>query len=90
MTTNAVRIAALKAKFSEYLRRVRRGESLIVMDRDRPVAQLVPIDNHRDDALIVTPGAGTYARMGDMPLPDCVQLSEDPVRYLLEDRESEP
>ena len=86
--TNKVKIAPLRARFSEYLRRVRRGEEIIVMDRDRPVARLVPIEAGPDE-LIVTPGAGTYARMGDMPLPDLVQLSEDPVRYLLEDREED-
>ncbi|HEX7881054.1 MAG TPA: type II toxin-antitoxin system prevent-host-death family antitoxin [Candidatus Eisenbacteria bacterium] len=83
----SVKIAPLRARFSEFLRRVRSGEEFIVMDRDRPVARLVPIEPDDDD-LVVTPGAGAYARMGDMPLPDAVQLSEDPVRYLLEDRES--
>jgi prevent-host-death family protein len=83
-----IKIAPLRARFSEFLRRVRRGEEFIVMDRDRPVARLVPVDPEDDD-LVVTPGAGTYARMGDMPLPDTVQLSEDPVRYLLEDREED-
>ena len=46
MTTcghRTVRIAELKARLSEYLRAVRRGETIAVMDRDTPVAQIVPI-----------------------------------------------
>jgi prevent-host-death family protein len=38
-----VRIADLKARLSEYLRAVRRGETIAVLDRDTPVAQIVPI-----------------------------------------------
>jgi len=35
-------VAELKAKLSAYLRRVQRGEEVVVMDRDAPVARLVP------------------------------------------------
>src|SRR5262245_52362392 len=37
-----VRIAELKARLSEYLRAVRGGETIAVLDRDTPVAQIVP------------------------------------------------
>ncbi len=37
------RVAELKNNLSRYLRHVRAGESVIVMDRDEPIAQLVPI-----------------------------------------------
>lgn len=36
-------IADLKARLSEYLEAVRAGEEVIVTDRGRPVARLVPI-----------------------------------------------
>jgi prevent-host-death family protein len=36
-------IAQLKAKLSEYLSRVRAGEEVLVTDRGRPVAWLVPV-----------------------------------------------
>jgi prevent-host-death family protein len=36
-------IAALKNNLSQYLDRVKGGESIMVMDRNRPVAQLVPL-----------------------------------------------
>ena len=37
-----VRIAELKSRLSEYLRDVRRGETISVLDRETPVAQLIP------------------------------------------------
>lgn len=36
-------IAELKAKLSEYLSRVKAGEEVLVTDRGRPVARLVPV-----------------------------------------------
>jgi prevent-host-death family protein len=37
------KIANLKNNLSRYLEHVRRGGSVIVLDRDRPVARLVPL-----------------------------------------------
>lgn len=39
-----VGIADLKARLSEHLRSVRRGNTVTVFDRDTPVAQLVPYE----------------------------------------------
>jgi antitoxin (DNA-binding transcriptional repressor) of toxin-antitoxin stability system len=44
MTMRRVGIADLKAHLSEHLRTVRNGRTLIVLDRDAPVARLVPIE----------------------------------------------
>jgi len=43
-------ISRLKASLSEYLVKVRAGEELIVTDRGRPVAKIVPLK--RDDLAI--------------------------------------
>ncbi|MGH8566634.1 MAG: type II toxin-antitoxin system Phd/YefM family antitoxin, partial [Gammaproteobacteria bacterium] len=43
MTMKQVRIAELKARLSEYLRVVRRGETIAILDRETPVAQIVPV-----------------------------------------------
>jgi prevent-host-death family protein len=37
-----VRIAELKARLSEHLRSVRNGGTLTVLDRDTPIARIVP------------------------------------------------
>jgi antitoxin (DNA-binding transcriptional repressor) of toxin-antitoxin stability system len=44
MVMNGVRIAELKTHLSRHLRRVRAGRTLTVLDRDTPVALIVPYD----------------------------------------------
>lgn len=44
VTMKTVGIADLKAHLSQHLRSVRKGRTLTVMDRDSPVARLVPIE----------------------------------------------
>jgi len=39
-----VRIAELKAHFSEYLRVVRHGREIVIKDRETPIARLTPIE----------------------------------------------
>ncbi len=46
----SVRIAELKSKLSEYLRGVRKGQSVIVLDRETPIARIVPFDGENDRA----------------------------------------
>jgi prevent-host-death family protein len=38
-----VRIADLKARLSEHLRSVRNGGTVTVLDRDTPIARIVPV-----------------------------------------------
>jgi prevent-host-death family protein len=42
-----VGIADLKAHLSHYLRRVRGGRTITVVDRETPVAQIIPYDAER-------------------------------------------
>jgi prevent-host-death family protein len=39
-----VKIAELKDRLSEHLRAVEKGAEVVVTDRDRPIARLVPVD----------------------------------------------
>lgn len=41
-----VKIAELKNRLSYYLRRVQRGESILVCDRDRVIARIERVDPH--------------------------------------------
>ena len=45
MVMTKVGIADLKAHLSQHLRKVRSGRSLTVLDRDTPVARIVPYDS---------------------------------------------
>jgi prevent-host-death family protein len=42
-TIVAVGLRELKARLSEYVSRARAGETIIVTDRNKPIAQLVPL-----------------------------------------------
>ena len=42
LVMSKVGIADLKARLSEHLRKVRKGQTLVVLDRDTPVARIVP------------------------------------------------
>jgi prevent-host-death family protein len=85
MVMKQVRIAELKARLSEYLRAVRRGETIVVLDRDTPIAHLTPV---RDRATlhIRKPAAGA-------PPPNRVRIPKPPgttidiVTLLLEERQ---
>ena len=83
MTT--VRIAELKSRLSEHLRRVRRGLSITVLDRDTPVARLVPYD--AGSPLTVRPPHRNAPRPGEVPLPPPLALQGDVVALLLEERQ---
>jgi prevent-host-death family protein len=87
MTMKGVKISTLKARLSEYLRRVRRGHIVTVLDRDRPVARIVPYEEPA--ALRVREPAGRVARLGDVPLPPPMALDLDVVDLLLEERQGE-
>jgi len=93
MTT--VSVSELKANLSRYLREVRRGGEVQVLDRGRPVARLTGLDDgstsHGDDrrrqliqAGVVRPGTGDPSTVLDQaPL----ELSSDLRRAIDEDRD---
>lgn len=79
------RIAELKARLSEYLRAVRRGETVIVLDRDTPVAQIVPI-RERPALRVRKPAVGAPPPKR-VRLPKPAKLNLDIVELLLEERQ---
>jgi prevent-host-death family protein len=80
-----VRIADLKARLSEYLRAVRRGETIAVLDRNTPVAQIVPIRDR--PALRVRKPAPAAPPLNRVRLPKPAKLNIDIVDLLLEERQ---
>jgi prevent-host-death family protein len=82
---NTVKIAEFKAHLSHYLREVRAGHVLMVMDRSTPVAFVTPADKKRGDILIVRKANRKWS---DIKLPPPLKTSVDAVKLLLEDRES--
>jgi prevent-host-death family protein len=72
-----VGVAELRQNLSRYLRRVQRGERLLVTDRNRPVAELgpPPTTGAALDRLIAEGRVTRPARRG---LPEPLELSGDP------------
>jgi prevent-host-death family protein len=51
----SVKIAELKDRLSEHLRAVEQGDEVIVTDRDRPIARIVPLTTSSRRVRIVRP-----------------------------------
>ena len=80
-----VRIAELKSHLSEYLRAVRGGQTIAVLDRETPLAHIVPIiDKAR--LKIRKPQSGSPP-VNRVPLPRPLKITLDVVELLLEERQ---
>jgi prevent-host-death family protein len=75
-----VRIAELKARLSEHLRSVRNGDTLTVLDRDTPVARIVPFAAPSLEIRKAT------RRPRDLKLPPKPARRTDSLALLLDDR----
>ena len=80
---NKVGIADLKAHLSQHLRRVRTGRSLTVVDRETPIAQIVP---YQPDAPLEVRRA--TRKPNEVPASKRLSAPTDSVSVLLEDRAS--
>ena len=62
-------IAELRNRLTQYLREVRNGEEIIVRDRQRPIAKIVPFTVDDEEAELQTLIADGLARKAERPLP---------------------
>ena len=79
---NSVRIADLKAHLSEHLQAVRRGETIVVLDRQTPVARIVPVGAEGME-LVVRPARGS---IHEVPLLGPTRQGGDVLDQLREER----
>jgi prevent-host-death family protein len=75
-----VRIAELKARLSEHLRSVRNGSTLTVLDRNTPIARIIP---YTAQPLEIRKAK---RRLRDLKLPPKPSKRTDSVAVLIEDR----
>jgi len=80
-----VGIAELKSRLSEFLRLVRDGESIAVLDRNRAVAQIVPM--RELSALRIRKPAADSPKPNKVVLPKPIALNVDVVELLLKERQ---
>jgi prevent-host-death family protein len=88
MVMKSVKIAELKAKLSKHLRDVRRGHSVTVVDRETPIATLVPYSSDAEGLTIRKP-LRRKRSLRSVPLPRPLKLDIDVVELLLEERQGE-
>lgn len=73
-----INVTTLKAKASQAIREVRAGETYIILDRDVPVARIVPLEEE---------GLNSSMPVSKYKWPKLkVRVTVDPVDYLVEDR----
>lgn len=81
--TPRVRIAELRDNLSKFLRRVENGETLEVLDRDRPIAHLVPI---KDEGTRIRPAKRPFSPKAHQHYTRLGPPGFDILDVLLEDR----
>jgi antitoxin (DNA-binding transcriptional repressor) of toxin-antitoxin stability system len=92
-------VSQVKSRLSAYLKDVQRGETVLIFDRDRPVARLEPVnrkdipDDERTRELvrlgIVTAPKGRLDVKAFLAMPG-LPPGVDAVRAVLEEREESP
>ena len=75
-----VRIADLKARLSEHLRSVRNGGTLTVLDRDTPVARIIPFASQPLEI------RRAKCQLRDLKLPRKPARRTDSLALLVDDR----
>jgi prevent-host-death family protein len=86
-------ITNLKASLSKYLRLVKAGEEILVTERGKPVAKIIPVKESKNERFVATVKQGLI-KLGSGKLPDKIWRLPRPedtqglgVKYLLEDRQ---
>lgn len=89
MVMNTVKIAELKSHLSEHLRQVRRGHTLIILDRKTPIARVVPYSDDTQGGLLqIREPLPNSPKLHQILLPP-LQLRKDIVQLLLDERQGE-
>jgi antitoxin (DNA-binding transcriptional repressor) of toxin-antitoxin stability system len=88
MTVSGIRIADLKSHLSEHLRKVRGGSSLTILDRDTPIARIVPWKAAYGSLKLRAPLPGAL-KLQRVPLPPPLRLRGDILKLLMEERQGD-
>lgn len=83
-----VRIADLKSRLSEYLRAVRQGHILTVLDRETPIAKIIPYQMDSAHVTVRHPLPGS-PKLKNVTLPPPLRLKTDAVQLLLRERQTD-
>ncbi|MBI4406213.1 MAG: type II toxin-antitoxin system Phd/YefM family antitoxin [Deltaproteobacteria bacterium] len=88
-TKNPVNVATLKAQLAKYLRIVRGGEEVVVLDHKMPVAKIVPFDSSASTFLETIKPQGAFLEVAQMKIPPLEKKGKwNSLALLLEERGS--
>jgi antitoxin (DNA-binding transcriptional repressor) of toxin-antitoxin stability system len=85
MVMRKVRVAELKSRLSEHLRAVKRGQTLLVLDRETPIARISPLGS-KASPLVIRPRSARALKLAEIPLPAPLKLKTDIVALLAQER----
>ncbi len=88
MTMINVRVADLKSRLSQHLRKVRAGRPITILDRSTPIARIVPYEEEGASLIVRHPVPGAPS-LQQISLPQPLKLQRDIVELLLEERQGE-
>ncbi|MBF0492907.1 MAG: type II toxin-antitoxin system Phd/YefM family antitoxin [Deltaproteobacteria bacterium] len=63
-----VKIAEFRSHLSEYLKKIRLGEEIIILDRDHPIGRLVSFENKKENVEAL-PKLKSFAKVAKMKFP---------------------
>ena len=93
MSVTTVGIRELKTHLSKYIRQVKRGDTVIITDHQKPVGRIVPVEQTTEEKILALRDAGFLEWNGEKlsldPLTPVVKLRGDVLAsdLLLGDRE---
>ena len=81
-----VGVAELKSRLSEFLRLVQTGEAISVLDRNREIAQIVPVVKR--PGLRIRKPISNSLKLNKIPVPKAARQNIDVLDLLLEERQN--
>jgi prevent-host-death family protein len=89
MSMIATSTSGLKAKLGQFMKAVRDGKEVVITDRDRPIARLVPYRRaaRAREALVTTPKDPAAPTLGKLKIRAISYQGRDSTALLREDRE---
>ena len=85
MTIKKGNISSVKASFTRFLREVRRGHEVIILDRKEPIAKIIPYQEGEFENILVHAAAESPSRLKFLK-PKKLSKKTDSLKILLEDR----
>jgi len=88
MVMKSAQIAELKARLSHFLRLVRRGEEIVVLDRREPIAKLIRFSGDGRSQLTIRKPSKDPALLSKLRFEPVKDKRIDSLAFLLEERQT--